>query len=190
MEATIIENERHDTLRNGLIELLINLKPSNTGPKSIVRVDPAAGFQALAEDHYLSQHGIAIEIGRRKNVNKNPRAERAIQEVESEIARGDYSGALSRVTLAIIINQVNSMLRHGGLSAKEMWTHHDQFTHEQLPFDETNMNTVKQNARLDSHTPNAINKANAPRRDPEGIHTGDLVYLIADIKTTLHRHFC
>ena len=44
-----------------------------------VRVDPAPGFCALANDPILLSHGITLEIGQVKNPNKNPVVERAIE---------------------------------------------------------------------------------------------------------------
>ena len=52
-----------------------------------MRVDPALGFQALTDDNFLQEHHIVIEIGRHKNINKNPVAERAVQEFEEEIGK-------------------------------------------------------------------------------------------------------
>ena len=42
------------------------------GPRAIVRTDPAPGFQALVKDDLLASSILCIEIGRVKNVNKNP----------------------------------------------------------------------------------------------------------------------
>ena len=59
------------------------------GTFAVIRTDPAIGFSALIKDKLLAKHHISIELGRVKNVNKNPVAERAIQELEAEILRHD-----------------------------------------------------------------------------------------------------
>ena len=46
-----------------------------------IRVDLAPGLQALTNDPLFSQHGIILELGNTKNVNKNPDAEVAIKEL-------------------------------------------------------------------------------------------------------------
>ena len=110
VQATIITSEKHDALRDALLQLTVTLKPT-TGPPSIIRVDPAPGFQALVEDRILHEHNIAVEIGRHKNLNKNPVAERAVQEVENEIARSHSHKPVSAVDLALICDRVNSKLQ-------------------------------------------------------------------------------
>jgi hypothetical protein len=43
----------------------------------VIRTDPAPGFVGLKNYSVLKQHHIALDIGRIKNVNKNPVAEKA-----------------------------------------------------------------------------------------------------------------
>ena len=45
----------------------------------------APEFVPLVDDSLLREHHICVEIGRVKNINKNPVAEKAIQELEGEI---------------------------------------------------------------------------------------------------------
>jgi hypothetical protein len=66
----------------------VELRPLD-GPHAVVRTDPAPGFAALPKDDLLHHHRISVEVGRAKNTNKNPEAERAIQELEAEILRRD-----------------------------------------------------------------------------------------------------
>ena len=84
----------------------------------VIRVDPAPGFQSLSDDTMLRRYRIQIEIGRTKSVNKNPVAERAVQELEAEILRG---GNPDREISPIILNDavacLNYRLRSDGLSA-------------------------------------------------------------------------
>ena len=40
-------------------------------PNSIVRADNASGFQSLREDRSFATHGITLDFGHVKNVNKN-----------------------------------------------------------------------------------------------------------------------
>ena len=69
----------------------MSLRPLD-GPIAIIRTDSAPGFQALVNDPFLQENRLCIELGRVKNINKNPTAERAIQELETEIVRQDPSG--------------------------------------------------------------------------------------------------
>lgn len=79
----LVDDERHDTLRRSLIQLCNNVRPLD-GPCAVIRTDPAPGFVALVNDNLLSQNSMGIEVGWAKNKNKNPIAEKAVQELESE----------------------------------------------------------------------------------------------------------
>ena len=82
----LIDNETQDALCSALACTCLELRPVD-GSTTIVRVDPAPGFVALRNDPVLSQNHISIELGCAKNPNKNPVAERAIQELEEELLR-------------------------------------------------------------------------------------------------------
>ena len=63
-----------------------------------------------------------LDIVRIKNVNKNPVAEKAIAELESEILRQDPTGdTLTAVTLSLAIARLNSRIRFSGLSSQELF---------------------------------------------------------------------
>ena len=57
------------------------------GTHSNIRVDPAPGLVCLRDDVVLKGKGISVTTSDEKNVNKNPVAERAVQEIEQEILR-------------------------------------------------------------------------------------------------------
>ena len=117
-----INDETRDTLRYTLLMLCVALRPLD-GPPAVVRTDPATGFQELSNDEVLKQHRIAVEIGRVKNVNKNPVAERAIQELEDEILRMDpLCKTVTPISLSLAVSALNSKIRSRGLSSKEMMT--------------------------------------------------------------------
>ena len=73
--ACLIDNEKQETLRDALARLCLELHPTD-GPSAVIRTDPAPGFVALTNDPVLQRLSISIDIGRVKNVNKNPVAER------------------------------------------------------------------------------------------------------------------
>ena len=63
-------DEKHDTLRQVLLRLLMELHPLDC-PFAVVRVDVAPGCMALRDDNDLREFRIVLEIGRVKNPNKN-----------------------------------------------------------------------------------------------------------------------
>ena len=128
--AALVENELRETLTDAILQWCLCLCPLE-GPPVVIWTDSAPGFAANVNDELLSHHHITLELGRTKNVNKGPVAERAIQELEEEILRLDLlCHAVSPVILSIAVARLNARLRSRGLSVKEMWTHRDQFSHK------------------------------------------------------------
>ena len=186
--TTLLEDERHHTLRDALIRLCIQMRPPD-GPPAVIRTDPAPGFKALSDDPLLKQHRITLEIGDAKNKNKNPVAERAVQEVECELLRDDQlGGPVSPLTLAVATANLNASIRSRGLSAREMWTQRDQFTNHQIPLQDQVIILRQHEQRLANHPHNEKSKAPAAKRRLAGdISVGDLVYLYSDRNKTRAR---
>lgn len=159
------------------------------GPRAVIRVDPPPGFLALREDALLDRYRINLEIGRVKNVNKNPVAEKAVAELEEEILRQEPGrGPVSQLCLSTAIARLHSHIRDGGLSAREMYTQSNQFTHEQLPMCDKDIIVQKQAQRDSNHISSALSKANS--KGPGPIHVpsiGDIVYLYSDRDKTKAR---
>jgi hypothetical protein len=184
--ACLIDSERHSSIRDALIRLCIELRPMD-GPIAVVRTDPAPGFIALVSDELLKRHRICIEVGRVKNINKNPVAERAVQELENELLRQEPGGGpASSLTLSIAVARMNSRIRSRGLSPREMITQRDQFTNIQIPVCDRQLIIEQHQARVQNHPYSA--KAKAPLQKPASrvsVEVGDLVYLHND-RSKLH----
>ena len=180
-EACLVESERHSDLRDALIQMCIGLRPLD-GPMAVVRTDPAPGFVALVNDEVLGQHRICVEIGRVKNPNKNPVAERAVQELEGELLRRDPNGGpVSGRTLAVAVSNLNSRIRGRGLSSRELLYQRDQFTGVQLPIQDYDVILEQHHQRRQNH-PYSEKAKNPGMRSPgvTPIDIGDLVYLHSD----------
>ena len=131
-----------------MIQLCVRLIPLD-GPSATIRTDPVPGFQKLVQDTILAQHRIVIELGRAKNINKNPVTEKSIQELEDEILKLDRDrSTITNSQLAIAVANLNSRLRSQGLSSREMWTQHDQFTSTPLPLDDQKLLEEQHHRRL------------------------------------------
>ena len=66
-----LEDERHQTLRDAIVKLCLEVRPMD-GPPAVIRTDPAPGLKAVVNDPLLKKHRITIELGQAKNPNKNP----------------------------------------------------------------------------------------------------------------------
>ncbi|CAB3978164.1 Hypothetical predicted protein [Paramuricea clavata] len=186
--SCIIENECHDTLRANLIFLCLELRPIS-GPCAVIRVNPAPGFASLSNDEELRRHKITVEIGRIKNVNKNPVAEKCIAELGDELLRvSPEGGAVSPVTLAIATANLNTRICDRGLYAREMWYQRDQFTNSQLPISDLHLIREQHSHRIHNHP--ASEKSKTPsgqRRALPALQVGDLVYISSDGSKTRAR---
>ena len=176
-----VNDERRDTLRDSLIQLCIGLRPLD-GPPAVIRTDPAPGFAALVNDTLLNKYRLTIELGRVKNINKNPVAEKAIRELEGEILHQQPTGgAITQVLLSVATANLNARVRNRGMSARELWTQRDQFTNEQLPLNDYSIIRQQHALRNANHEHSQTSKS--PRGSvpkPQHIEIGDTVYLYSD----------
>ena len=90
--AELITSEDAPALREILCKSISFLR-SSPQVNVIVRCDDnASGFVALKGDHVLKSCNITIDLGRRYNKNKNPVADKGIQELISELLRINPEG--------------------------------------------------------------------------------------------------
>ena len=130
--ATFIKSEKAIDIVDGLISLVTPLH-SHGGPESIVRSDSAPAFKSLFTTQPLVDKGIRFELDRTKKPNKSPIIDKAIRELEDEIVRIVPSGnPLSIPQLTFAVSNLNSRIRHHGISAFEAMFRRNQFTSEEL----------------------------------------------------------
>ena len=179
--SCLVQDEKHSTLRDALLQLCVGLCPLDH-PSVRIRTDSAPAFKSLVNDKLLTRHHIKLEIGHAKNTNKNPVAERAIQELEEELLRQDPDDStVSSRLLAVATAALNARIRNRGLSAREIWTQRDQFTNSQIPVADQTLILNKHADRLKNHPYSEKSKAPlAKARDTSSIVAGDLVYLYSD----------
>ena len=179
--SMLINNEQADSLRLALLKLCIPIRPID-GPCSVVRVDPAPGFRSLDNDACLKSHNIILDLGRIKNVNKNPVAERGVEELEVELLKQNPSGGtLTDLSLATATARLNARIRTRGLSAREMLFQRDQFTNNQIPVVDMDLISDQHQAKLRNHQ--FSERSKAPGRDVHPdvhVDVGDLIYLHND----------
>ncbi|CAH3161910.1 unnamed protein product, partial [Porites lobata] len=161
--SCLVHDEKHDTLRDALTQLIVGLHPLD-GPRVIIRVDPSPGFQSMANNDSLNHLNVTIDVGRVKNKNKNPVAEKAVRELEEELIRQEPGGRpVSAVGLALATGRLNSRLRLPALSSRELWTQRNQFTHEQLPLSDYDL-------ILGKHEQRSTNLASSEKsKNPRGL---------------------
>ena len=179
--ASIIDNEKHETLRSILIVSISSLRP-NPQSKATVRIDNAPGFIALLNDVYLSTHNIFLDDGRIHNKNKNLVIDKGIQELGSELLRMyPEGGSVTAAQLAVVVNQLNSRIRNRGLSSWEIISQRDQFTGEQLELNDLKLSEQQSELRAANQMASAKSKSKGkPSAENACIKQGSLVYIKAD----------
>ena len=156
------------------------------------------------KDNQLLRHRLTLELGDAKNPNKNPVAERAVQELEQELLRLDPAGGqVSQVDLATATATLNSRIRSRGLSAREMWFQRDQFTNYQISTSDQHLISKQHELRSNNHPYSEKSKvpiADIPPASTTPIEVGNLVYLYSDgnksrsreryLVVSVDGHFC
>ena len=147
-------------------------------PIATVRTDPAPGFDPLVNDSILSGYNIKVEVGEHKNINKNPVAEKGVQELEREILQADPSGdPISTVTLAAAVSRLNTRIRNRGLSSYEMWFRREQHTNSQITTpNDAELIQAQHELRIKSHSVEK-KKSNRKISSTSSLKPGDIVYL-------------
>ena len=148
-------------------------------PSCTIRVDNAPGLVTLKDNHLLKANGIILDFGKVKNINKNPVAEKANQELETELLHIDPSGStVSPLALCMATDILNSRIRHQGLSAKEIVFGWDQFTGAKLEITGDQIAKNQEKARQLNHPPSSFSKATIKRKALNAsVRVGDLVFL-------------
>ena len=175
----ILPDEKSSSLKTAIIETIAELK-SPKGCK--VRVDGATSLQCLSRDSELQQIGIAIEVGRLKNRNKNPVGEKAVQELEYELKRcKPDGGSITSSELATATATLNKRVRNRGLTAKEILLQRDSLTRDQLNFSDKLLAESQHKERVASHGPSSRSHARTTRKpDHNHLSVGDLIYIKGD----------
>jgi hypothetical protein len=187
-DACFLPGEKATDLEDGITRLMAKFR-APSGPPVTIRTDQGSCFKSLNASKSLANQCITLELGEVKNINKNPSGEKAISELHSEIVRlKPGGGPLDEVTLSLAVSNLNSRIRHGGLSASEVWYQRDMHTGEQLPVRDIEVIRSKAASRIQGHLPSAKYKARGSvESNLASTSPGDIVYLYQDRDKTRSR---
>ena len=127
-----------------------------SGTGATIRFDCASGFQSLVGEKALLNYGVRLQLGRTKNVNKNPVAEKAIEELECELRKTKTRGELiSSTDLSRALRTLNLRIRQRGLAASEILFQRDQNEGVQLSISDEDLagaqKTIRENNHVSTH---------------------------------------
>ena len=144
-----------------------------------IKVACTPSLRSLRNDAQLLALGIEIDLGNEKNPNKNPVADKAIQELELELLKlTSSSSPVSAACLVQAICNLNSRIRHSNLSAKEMLLGRDQIDGRRLCFSDKYLSSQQNALRISNHVSSAKSKARGGLvARKENIAVGSLVFI-------------
>ena len=103
--------------------------------RNLVTLQCQACFASLCDNEILQQYGFAVEVGRVKNPNKIPVAEKCVAKLGDELLRiCPEGGTISPLSLPVVTAYFNTRIHNRGLSARKIWLQRDQFTNALIPF--------------------------------------------------------
>ena len=166
--ATLIESEKSEDLKHGLILLLSSMRR----PDSItVTVDNAPGFSSLItkKDKDLEKLKIILMPTDEFNKNANAVIDKGCQELEEELTKLVPGGSkITQPILAQAILQLNQKIRRKGtISSFEIHTARDLHTGENLNLDDKLLRHNQLQARKDQNS--------KTEKFAEDVHVGDTV---------------
>ena len=178
-DASLLKDQSKPTLKSALITLLSRMK---VGPVCSVRVDNQSSLASLCKDKSLEPYGIFLVTGEPKNVNKNAVVDKAIRELREQIVRFNPNGRkISEETLAIATSFLNDLIRHPGLSAKELWLSRSTTSGENLSLNDSTLSNNQFRVRENTHKSSArYQSRNAPEVKDYDIIPGQLVFVKSD----------
>ena len=186
-DAVIIPNETTSEIRNGLVQMLSRFRPVLSF-KAVIRLDGQSSFQSL-QRNCLEQMNVEVEIGDAKNINRNPIAERAVQDFHEELCKlKPEGGKISNTDLSMILASINSRIRFSGFSAIEIWTQREMLSGNKIQLDLKSLSELKYDQRIKQHIPSARYKGRGLTEE-KIVHAsvGDIVYLLQDRDKTRSR---
>ena len=179
--ATLIPDQKSDTIRNALIPMVLDIMPDKG---TSIRVDGSTAFQhlereATVNNSILKKLGIRFVVGRLLNKNKNPVAENTIKEVHKEILRYKNSpGPITSTDLAIVLKNINARIRYNSKSPKEILFRRSILSNEPIDVKDNDIANSRDHQRKTASKSSQKYKAKFKKQTPaQSFHVGDLVML-------------
>ena len=178
--AQLVHSEDQEQLRAAIILVTAELIAQDG---LVLQVDNCPAFQALQGDAELARQGIKLDLGREKNKNSNPIAEKCVREFRDEKKRiKPHGGPVTAVELAVIVASLNRRVRNRNVSAREILTGRDQITNKSLELNDVDLAKKQLEMRTNNHPVSARSKAGTDKFAQEApVWPGALVFIKQDL---------
>ena len=180
ISTMFIKSEKAEDLLEGI---LLTTSPLRSSLTANIRVDQASGFRKLFKSKTsLSDLNITLEPGEAKNKNAVSLVDKKIKELEDEMRKLTNNGGVNVRILTKATTVVNEKIRHQGLSAKEIMFSRDQFSQENLSFNDEDIAAEKMELRKTKNIDSAKSQARIQKPSaPANATKGQLVFLKHEI---------
>ena len=176
--ATIARSERYDHLQEAIISAILPFK--SMAVQTEVRVDTAPGLAKLTRSGSLAKYGIKLDPGNVKNKDSCAKVDKAMSELRRELEIiSPVERTITTEELCLAISNLNSRIRHSGLSAREIMFQRSQTTNENIPLEDRTLQEATETLRLKNHEYSSRSQSNKTSKvaSPAKAVVGNLVYL-------------
>ena len=187
--AAVARSERHEHLQEAIVQAISPFK--SMAVQTEVRVDTAPGLAKLTKAESLEKFGMKLDPGHVKNKNSCAKVDKVMSELRRELeVLNPVERTLSPEDLCIAVSNLNSRVRHSGLSAREIMFQRSQTTNENIPLDDSTLQEATQVLRSKNLQYAAKSKSNESSKpaQPAMVKEGNLVYLKTEKEKGSARH--
>ena len=187
--AAIARSEGHDQLQEAIVAAISPFK--SMAVQTEVRVDTAPGLAKLTRAETLQKYGMKLDPGHVKNKDSCAKVDKVMSELRRELAvLSPVERILTTEDLCLAVSNLNSRVRHSGLSAKEIMFQRSQTTNENIPLEDSSLTAATEVLRTKNLQYAAKSQSNQASKYPESAmaKVGSLVYLKTEKEKGSARH--
>ena len=187
--AAIARSERHEQLQEAIITAISPFK--SMALQTEVRVDTAPGLAKLTKAETLLKYGMKLDPGHVKNKDSCAKVDKVMSELRRELEiLSPVERILSTEDLCLAVSNLNSRIRHSGLSAREIMFQRSQTTNENIHLKDSTLKDATEVLRAKNLEYAAKSQSNQASKLPEPAmaKVGNLVYLKKEKQKGSARH--
>ena len=187
--ATIARSERHEHMQEAIITAISPFR--SMALQTEVRVDTAPGLAKLTREKSLLKYGMKLDPGQAKNKDSCAKVDKAMSELRRELeVLNPVERTLTTEDLCLAVANLNSRIRHSGLSAREIMFQRSQTTDENIHLEDKNLQESTELLRTKNLQYSAKSKSNQSSKSAESARAeaGNLVYLKGEKEKGSSRH--
>ena len=176
--AAIARSERHEHLQEAIVGAISPFKSMSL--QAEVRVDTAPGLAKLTRAESLLKYGMKLDPGHAKNKDSCAKVDKVMSELRRELEiLNPVERTILPEDLCLAVANLNSRVRHSGLSAREIMFQRSQITDENISLQDSSLQEETDILRNKNQEYAAKSQSNSASKvkEPAMAVIGNLVYL-------------